>query len=352
MNTLIVPAAGKSSRYPNAKPKWLFTHPDGSLMIEKSINCMLEHKFDRIVVTILKKHCVENEADIILKQAFGDLIEICILEEETQSAAETVYKTIKNKNIKDQICIKDTDCYIKFDSKGKNNYIVGFNVDQNTKINNLQAKSFILSNSDNIINDIIEKKLVSNTICVGAYCLSSEDFIESYEQIINSDVFKLEKEIYVSHIISNIIQNNKKIFEQIIANKFIDWGTMEEWNLEQDKFKTYFFDIDGIILKNTGKYGEKNWSNSFEPIQENIEILKKINDSGGEIIFVTCRKDEHLLEFKQMLEKNKIKYKTIISGCNHSKRIMINDYSYNNSYPSCESISVPRNSLIKQYLKI
>ena len=33
--TLLIPAAGKSSRFPNMKPKWLLTHPSGELMIEK-----------------------------------------------------------------------------------------------------------------------------------------------------------------------------------------------------------------------------------------------------------------------------------------------------------------------------
>ncbi len=38
MSTLIIPCAGQSSRYPNLRPKWMLTHPDGELMIEKVIN--------------------------------------------------------------------------------------------------------------------------------------------------------------------------------------------------------------------------------------------------------------------------------------------------------------------------
>ena len=36
MKNLILPVAGQSSRYPNMRPKWLITMPDGKLMIEKS----------------------------------------------------------------------------------------------------------------------------------------------------------------------------------------------------------------------------------------------------------------------------------------------------------------------------
>jgi len=37
MTTLIIPCSGKSSRFPSIRPKWLFTHPNGELMIERAI---------------------------------------------------------------------------------------------------------------------------------------------------------------------------------------------------------------------------------------------------------------------------------------------------------------------------
>ena len=37
MTTLILPVAGKSSRFKGLRPKWLLTMPDGKLLIEKSI---------------------------------------------------------------------------------------------------------------------------------------------------------------------------------------------------------------------------------------------------------------------------------------------------------------------------
>ena len=42
--TLIIPAAGKSSRYPNMKPKWLLSHPTGKLMIEKVLELAIENE--------------------------------------------------------------------------------------------------------------------------------------------------------------------------------------------------------------------------------------------------------------------------------------------------------------------
>ena len=54
MNTLIIPCAGRSSRYPNLRPKWLLTHPDGELMLEKVINGLEIKNLDRTIITIVK----------------------------------------------------------------------------------------------------------------------------------------------------------------------------------------------------------------------------------------------------------------------------------------------------------
>lgn len=71
MNTLIIPCAGKSSRYPNMRPKYLLTYPDGKLMIEKAIEGINSNRFDRKIITILKEHDMEYNAGIILHQAFN-----------------------------------------------------------------------------------------------------------------------------------------------------------------------------------------------------------------------------------------------------------------------------------------
>lgn len=77
MLTLIVPCGGKSSRFPGLKPKWMLTHPDGMLMVQKSILGLLRNnKFDRIIVTILKQHEIDYDAIEVLKQALCD-ISVC-----------------------------------------------------------------------------------------------------------------------------------------------------------------------------------------------------------------------------------------------------------------------------------
>ena len=56
MINLILPVAGQSSRYPNMRPKWLITLPDGKLMIEKSIENFNIKIFHKIYIVVLKEH--------------------------------------------------------------------------------------------------------------------------------------------------------------------------------------------------------------------------------------------------------------------------------------------------------
>ena len=350
-SVLIIPAAGKSSRYPNMKPKWLLTHPTGRLMIDKVLASVGYEKYERTIITVLREHCEIYDADVIIRQIFGESIDLLILENSTNSAAETVYETIVQCNISGQVTIKDSDCLVEISYSPDRDHIVGLTVDSTTSIERIQQKSFIIKNDDNVIVDILEKEMVSNIICLGVYSVLSEDFIRAYKKICDSDVYKHENEIYVSHVISYLIACDSRIFEYVEADKFVDWGTAEEWYKEVAKHNTYIFDIDGVLLENCGKYGSKNWSNHFKPIEENLMILKSLSDKGNEIIFMTARPKKYLSSFEALLEARGIKYKTIIDNCNHSKRVIVNDFASTNPYPSCEALSVKRNSNLGDYLK-
>jgi hypothetical protein len=350
MNNLIIPAAGLSSRFPGMKPKWLLTHPDGSLMIEKVVNCFQKIKYNRTIITILQKHCDDYQADLILKQIFGEDVEICILKKQTKDPAETIFKTINIMNLKGFVTIKDSDCYVSADYPIEKQYICGLKIDKMDDVARIHNKSFVIKNEENIVTDIIEKKVVSDTVCLGVYGLQVVDFMMAYDKISNSPIYRHGNEMYISHIVSYLISQGG-IIHFIEAEKFIDWGTLKDWKKEQEKYRTYFFDIDGVFLKNTGKYGINNWSNTFEPIEENIKILKMLSDNGSQIIFTTARTDKHVEKFKKLLSDMNIKYKCIITGCNHSQRIIVNDFAPTNPYPSCSSISVPRNSRLSDYIK-
>src|SRR5688572_15752833 len=114
MKSLILLCGGKSTRFPNMRPKWLLTHPDGKLMVEKAIEKLDLHKFDRVIIPILKEHAQQYQAELILHQIFGDRVEI-ILIDPTSGPAETTKQAIVLANIIGPFIVKDCDNSVVFD---------------------------------------------------------------------------------------------------------------------------------------------------------------------------------------------------------------------------------------------
>lgn len=340
--TLIVPCAGKSSRYPGLRPKYLLTYPDGKLMIEKAIGNLISF-FDKVIITILKEHDEKYEASLILTQLFGDSIEIHILPEQTKSQSETVYKTIIDKTITGEIVIKDSDNLVEYSPVYTGNFIVGADLNK-FSVSNIQNKSYII-NQDSIIKTIEEKQVISSIICVGVYGFdSATDFCETYELLNKNN----NSELYVSLIIKQQLLN--KEFKLILCDNYEDWGTLVEWEKIQKTKSTYFIDIDGVILRNYGKYGSKNWSNTTEPLIENILRLKQLQEAGAQIFFISARPESYRKDLDLLFKSFNLSYAGLILDCNHAPRIIVNDFAQSNPYPSCNAISLPRNGNLNEYI--
>ena len=56
MTNLLLPVAGRSSRFPDMRPKWLLSFPDGLMMIEKAIDHLDLSEVDDIYVVCLQEH--------------------------------------------------------------------------------------------------------------------------------------------------------------------------------------------------------------------------------------------------------------------------------------------------------
>lgn len=352
MNTLIIPCAGKSTRFPNMKPKYMLTHPDGKLMIEKALENINLDVFDRIIITIVRPHSVQYEADVIMKQVFANnhKVELCILEDFTSSASETIYLTLKNMKVQGSVVIKDSDnrVGVQFEHIIPN-MIVGYNLQQHPNVNNIPGKSFLILDGNNSIIDIVEKKIVSNIICLGVYCINNADtFIQAYMALQNE---KDIRELFVSNVISFMIKSQKQKFTAIMAASYDDWGTLKEWLAEQHKCRTYFVDVDGVIIKNSGKYGRVNWYNNTALLTENIETLKALQEFGAQIIITTSRPEEFRAELEKIFTSVGLKPYAILMGLNHSARVVINDFAPTNPYPSGIAISLPRNSKLSEYFR-
>lgn len=230
MKYLILPVAGESSRYPGTRPKWLLTMPNGKLMIEESVSKINCNLFKKIFVVVLKKHikkyCDKKLLLSSLKKNISSKVELIELNKPTSCQAETVSLAIKKGKINGSILIKDCDNQFSIEDKllkKKNNSI--FAIDINTQdLVDTKNKSYIEKNAYNNVINIVEKKIISDFFCCGAYAVeSSKSFLKNADLLL-----KTSANVYISHVILKMLLNGSQ-FKYNKADEYTDWGTLKEF---------------------------------------------------------------------------------------------------------------------------
>lgn len=336
---VIVPAAGLSTRFSGMRPKYLLYDYKNELMLKNALNPYSQHE---IVIGILKEHNDEHEVEKFLKHEFGQTIKIVIINQRTNGPADTVYQILKTSqiNLGNQILIKDCDSFFNHEITD-GNYICVSTIAENEILKKLSSKSFVTKNEQGIITNIIEKSVVSDTFCVGGYKFNSAElFIKSFEKINKIN------EIFVSDVIQQCLIDGE-IFSEKKVSEYIDVGTSDDW-FEYNNKSVLFCDIDGTIVKARPKYDY----DSFEPLQENIDVLLKKCAEGCQIIFVTARPHSARFSTEKMLKQLGFFDFDLLMGLQNSKRILINDYNFANPFPRAEAINIERNALnLRSFLK-
>jgi hypothetical protein len=330
---VIIPCAGASSRFPGVRPKYLLTDYSAKLMIEKAA----EHYIGKhnVTIVILKDHEIKYGVSSELKEKFGNKINLVILDNPTLGPADTVYQAIKkgNINLQEQLLVKDCDGFYKT-TEIEGNAIYIAKLSKHPNIKTAGAKSYTVSNNQNIINCVVEKSIVSNHFCVGGYQFkTAQSFLDAFDNLKDN----LTKEIFVSNIIDYLISSGTVFFESEVED-FIDVGTIEDW-YEYNNKPTYFCDIDGTIL-----VSKEGYNNGYEALENNVKVLLNKKSEGCKIIFCTARPEKYRQVTRSMLDELGFVDCDLIMGIHHSKRIIINDYAKTNPYPTAIAINLKRDA--------
>jgi hypothetical protein len=345
---ILLPIAGKSSRFPNTRPKWMLTHPNGNLMIVEAIKGIAKDG-DDIFIIYLKEHkdkfqfrdgLIEN-----LKKSLPDVkLNFIELNDSTQHQVETVLLGLKMIGKDIPFLIKDCDNYFVFDREidETKNHVMYATLDE-TQNTDPSSKSYIQVNDFGSVVNIVEKQVISNNFCCGGYFFkSSYEFIKKCKSNNNLS--------YVSDVIFSMSLDGST-FESIKCQDYLDWGTASEWNNYKDNFMTVFIDLDGVLFYNSSQY-LKPYIKDASIIEENVNHIKQlVSTKNVELIITTARPEEYRSITENQLKDAGIIYKSLIMGLSHCKRVIVNDFSATNKYPSCESINILRNSTnLEDYL--
>lgn len=337
MKNLILPVAGRSSRFPGMRPKWLLTMPDGKLMLEKAVEGLDMSDFDRVVVVCLKEHIdaylTPKTLEIVLAGIGHQNVDLCVLEEPTSSQSETVALALIHANVSGAFFVKDCDNMFHVRWHGGNEVAV---LDlNNVGLIDAKNKSYVSVDALGNISNIVEKQVISNYFCCGGYGFrSSEEFLKHFRAI------KSSQEVYISHVIYSMLMGEEN-FRINKADRYIDWGTLREYRHYSRAFLTLFCDVDGVLLLNGSKFGKKGWGT--EPISENLQSISRMQESGLLYLVITSSRPASETDYiRQRLAEYGIIPDQYVMGLPHGRRILVNDYSPTNPYPTAISVNVER----------
>lgn len=229
--TIIIPIAADKPEYNEVMPHVFRMNDQGIMLCIAGILGLNLKEYDHIYFTILKKHSEHykiKEIMTIQLQRLGldKKAEIIELEEATNSQPHTIYTTIKKKNIKGLVFVKDADCYFDAEAISENG-IYTFPLDSMSQVNP-QGKSYIQTDDMFYITNIIERRIIGRDFCAGGYCFeNADDFIRYYEQNMKYSP------LYMSHIIYSALLDGQS-FRPIKVKNYKDWGTRKDWSLSQN----------------------------------------------------------------------------------------------------------------------
>jgi hypothetical protein len=326
------------------RPKWMLTHPSGRSMLAESIKGLDLSNVDNIYAVVLKSHVKTYDfLDGIQRQIDDDRFKFIVLDRRTKNQPETLAKAIKQEGITGAVACKDSDNFFSCKVKAGNFVAVADLCDMGSI--NAGNKSYVETNSRNEIVSIAEKDVISSKFCCGLYGFEyASAFVDYYEELKN------QKDIYISHIIHSMMLHRFN-FTAVNTKEYIDWGTLEDWNKFRDGYKTIFLDIDGCMVKSSSDYMKPKLGTT-KGIKDNIKVINEMYDSGKVEIILTTARPNHARELtEKQLTREGLKYHRLITGLQHNKRVVINDFAKTNTYRSCDAINLPRNSeTLRDYL--
>lgn len=335
---IVIPAAGRSSRYPGTRPKYLLTMPDGRLMISHVIDSYLR-KGHKPTVIIVKEHVEQYDAEYALRGIYGDAIDIYILDDFTNGPAETLYKYCIGNRRDGQIIAHDCDSIFEYNIPTGKNFVVYVDLHDYPDLSNIANKSFLhIDEPEGLLKNIVEKRVSSEYICVGAYGFrNAEQYIEMYETERDS----ISAELFISHIVRGYLAADRAC-TTVHATNYVDCGTIEAFNHNSRNHTTIFCDLDGVVFYNQSHYFKNNYNNSPVPIPNAVSFLLERQNKGSKFYFTTARPSQYRNITEAALTQLGFVDFQVIYDVPHAPRLLINDIAITNPWPSASSINVPR----------
>lgn len=338
--TLLLPCAGKSSRYPGVRPKWMLTMPDGALALGRAAASVAPSAYDRIVVAVRADHEEKFGCRALLHRAFGDTAEVLVLPHDTRGPADTVQEMIRRGGVTGPFAVKDADSFFEPAPLPDGSFVTLCDVRKLPQMSNVGAKSFAVLNEQGLVVQMVEKSLVSNFVSIGLYGVSDAAlYLDTFAAVAHDSP---TGEVFVSHVLNRLARQGEPV-RALHVDDFIDVGTLDDWRRFVRAHGTLVCDLDGVVFENHSRYFPPYWDEKDVPIAANVAELKRWQARGAQLIFMTARPEALRARIEATLAELGLKPHALIMDCLHGRRFLINDYAGSNPHPSAVAVNLPRN---------
>ena len=315
MHTLILTAAGKSTRF--KKPKWALTHPSGNLMMAEALRgttC-----YDQLVVAMntddLRSFGVENIQRELELVGYSPII-VDVGNTKTQTAS--VHRALYAADVSGPFTVRECDNAFTYKCENVTGVAV---VDLQTYDKPVIAKNKSYVKLGNP-GKCVEKVVLSRYFCCGAY---------SFESVYLWDTtYTPERHTYISQVMDQLS------FDVCVAHDYVDWGTQEDWDRYCADFKTLFIDIDGVLVESSHRSFHPRWGES-DLIQENVDAINSLQNAY--VVLTTSRQETHREVTEQQLQS--VRYDQLLMGLPVCRRILINDRT---DHDTASAVNLIRNA--------
>ena len=219
------------------------------------------------------------------------------LEYDTRGAVESLKHILdelhEHKCSDSHVLCLDGDNFYNIDiisrwNKGNQVFIYEDNTDR-------ECFSFVKTIAHDVILEIEEKTRISDFACTGAYGFESFNILrEMCNHVIDNNITNMN-EYYTSGLINEMIKKSHHFTTNVVnKNDWICLGTPIDLQLFYENYrdlykfkKRYCFDLDNTLV--TFPTIPDDYT-SVNPIEKNIDVLRKIHSQGNTIIINTSRR--------------------------------------------------------------
>ena len=237
---ILIPMAGAGSRFEKAgykEPKPLiniFEKPMIQWVIE-NIKCDDANYIFIVQENHFDKYDIKNTINKLCKK-----YEIIKINGITEGAACTTLFAKSYINNNQKLIIANSDQFVEWSNNDFKEFSSNDNIDCNilTFKSNHPKWSYVKLNKNNFVEEVAEKKVISNIATVGIYFWKNgNDYVKYAEQMISKNI-RVNNEFYVCPVFNEAIKDSKKI-RVFNIEKLWGLGTPEDLKYFMENYKQF-----------------------------------------------------------------------------------------------------------------